>query len=278
MARPRKENLDYFPFDVDFFRDKRIKRLRARFGADGIAVYQYILCEIYNNGYYIEYDEDLVLDIADYFNCSEAKTTQIVSCLFNRSLLECILVDQVKVITAKSVQRRYQEAKKGAKRDITVDKGIWLLSKEETYSFIKVRSDESSSRNNEGFSEKNNSKSGKNDTKESKVKESKVKESKVCMSGFSIPCRNGSFELDKKYYTELTHTYPNMNIDDSLNALITYLTAYPDKQGLKSSIKAYIAMWLRDDDLKGRYRKSVPESSCDICGYESTSVIDEFIL
>ena len=109
MARPRKENLDYFPFDVDFFRDKKIKRLKAQFGAEGIAVYQYILCEIYYNGYYIELDEDLILDIAGYFNFSESKTKQIITCLFNRSLLESILVDQVKVITAESIQRRYQQ-------------------------------------------------------------------------------------------------------------------------------------------------------------------------
>ena len=42
MARPMKNGLTYFPFDVDFFTDKKIKRLRAKYGADGIAVYMYL--------------------------------------------------------------------------------------------------------------------------------------------------------------------------------------------------------------------------------------------
>ena len=53
MARPRKEGMDYFSFDVDFFTgSKKIKILKARYGADGIVIYLYLLCEIYKNGYY----------------------------------------------------------------------------------------------------------------------------------------------------------------------------------------------------------------------------------
>lgn len=38
MARDRKEGLDYFSFDCDFFSDRKIKRLRAKFGTDGVMV------------------------------------------------------------------------------------------------------------------------------------------------------------------------------------------------------------------------------------------------
>lgn len=180
MARPRKENLDYFPFDVDFFTDTKIKILKAKYGADGIAVYLYILCEIYHDkGYYVECDEDFILVMSDYFNFSENKTMQILNYLFSRSLLKSILVESVKVITAKSVQRRYQEAKKSAKRDIFVDERIWLLKKEDTEPFIKVYPFDSFSEKNGGYSEKNYNKSEKNSTKESKGKESKGKESKA---------------------------------------------------------------------------------------------------
>ena len=47
MARPRKRGLEYFPFDVDFFSDKKIKVLKGRFGADGVMIYIYLLCEVY---------------------------------------------------------------------------------------------------------------------------------------------------------------------------------------------------------------------------------------
>ena len=162
MPRPRKENLDYFPFDVDFFSDKKIKRVRAKFGTNGIVVYLYLLCEIYHNGYCIEYDDDLILDISDEFNLSENATMQIMNYLFSRSLLRSIPAGSVKIITAESVQRRYQEAKKvsikkmnGAfSRDIIVDERIWLLQSEETESFIKVRPAGGFSGENERYSGK----------------------------------------------------------------------------------------------------------------------------
>ena len=254
MARPRKENLDYFPLDTDFFEDNKIRILKAKYGADGIAVYLYILCEIYHNkGYYTECDEDFVLIMSDYFNFSEQKTTQILEYLVSRSLLvKSILSETVTVITAKSVQRRYQEAKKEiakkAHRDIIVDDRIWLLKKEETEPCIKVQSFD-------GFSEKNDSLSEKNAANKSKVNQSKVNESKVC-GRFQIPCKNGTFVVDEEYYTELTHTYPNMNIDESLKKFIDFMASNPEKQRYPNGIKGSIQWWLNGDEEKGRYRKS----------------------
>jgi len=66
MARPRKEGMDYFSFDVDFFTgSKKIKILKARYGADGIVIYLYLLCEIYKNGYYLKVDDDFEFVISD---------------------------------------------------------------------------------------------------------------------------------------------------------------------------------------------------------------------
>ena len=257
MARPKKENLDYFPFDVDFFTDTKIKVLKAKYGADGIAVYLYILCEIYHDkGYYAECDEDFVLIMSDYFNFSEQKTRQILEYLFSRSLLvKSTLSESVTVITAKSVQRRYQEIKKSAKRGIPVDDRIWLLKKEETEPCIKVQSFDGFSEKNDSYSEKNPDNSEKKPLKESKVKESKVKERKVC-GKFQIPCKNGIFTVDEEYYTELTHTYPNMNIDESLKKFIEFMSSNPEKQRYLNSIKSSIQWWLNGDEEKGRYRKN----------------------
>ena len=90
---------------------------------------------------------------------------------------------------------------------------------------------------------------------QSKVKESKVKESKVC-GKFQIPCRNGVFTVDEDYYTELTHTYPNMNIDESLKKFIDFMASNPEKQRYLNGIKGSIQWWLNGDEEKGRYRKS----------------------
>ena len=277
MARPKKENLDYFPFDTDLFFDKKIKRLKAKFGTDGICTYLFILCEIYRNGrgYYLEMDEDLILDVSEYFGFSESKTMQIINCLLSRSLLESILIEPVKMLTAKSVQRRYQAAKKGARRDIVVDERIWLLNEKETEPFIKMHPSESFSGINSGFSGKNDNKSGKNHTKERKVKESKGKES-MCVP--TLPCKSGEFIIDGDLYADLEHTYPDMDIGRSIERLRNYLAANPHKQGTRGSTEGYLKMWLSEDDQRGKYRRT-PDAyaaTYDISEYEQTSALDDF--
>lgn len=54
MARRKQEGNRFFRLDVDFFSDKKVKILKARYGADGITLYLYILCEIYKTGYYLK--------------------------------------------------------------------------------------------------------------------------------------------------------------------------------------------------------------------------------
>ena len=39
MGRPKEVRLKYFPLDVNFFSNRKIKILKSRYGADGIAVY-----------------------------------------------------------------------------------------------------------------------------------------------------------------------------------------------------------------------------------------------
>ena len=176
MARPKKKGLLYFSFDTDFFySDRRIKALRARFGNDGIVLYIWILCEAYKDkGYYLIYDDDCIDNMMTDLGLTEGFIKQIMEYLASRSLLTqiSILASPVTTITSPGIQKRYQEAMKGQKRTVDVNGEIWLLSKEETASFIKVTQ-------NEAISEKNHSISEKNPLKEKKVKERKVKENKV---------------------------------------------------------------------------------------------------
>ena len=183
MARPKKQGLLYFSFDTDFFySDRRIKALRARFGNDGIVLYIWILCEAYKDkGYYLIYDDDCIDNMMTDLGLTEGFIKQIMEYLASRSLLTQIstLASPVTTITSPGIQKRYQEAMKGQKRTVDVNCEIWLLSKEETASFIKVTQNEAISEKNHSISEKNHSISEKNSLKEKKVKERKVKENKV---------------------------------------------------------------------------------------------------
>lgn len=177
MARPKQDGLLYFPFDVDFFyADKRIKRVKARLGNNGLLFYIYLLTEIYRNGYYVRWDEESVDNAVDDLNLTEGFIEQAMICLTARELImKMKIVDsgqiETAVITSPGIQKRYQEAVKGRKRQFCVDSRIWLLSEEETASCIKVTHNISFSEKNQNNSEENNNKSVKNTVKEIKEKE-----------------------------------------------------------------------------------------------------------
>ena len=173
MARPQCDGLSYFPFDVDFFSDRKIKIIRgSEYGTDAIIIYIYLLCEIYKGkGYYIAYDDDLVCCASADTGVPEGKTRQIVQLLASKSLFDNTRFSADNLLTAASIQTRYQEAKKSTKRDVFVEPSVWILNEEATLGFIKVHPKESFSEKNPGKSEKNPGKSEKNPTKENKIKE-----------------------------------------------------------------------------------------------------------
>lgn len=175
MARPKQDGLKYFSFDTDFFyADKRIKRLHARYGNNGVIFYIYLLTEIYRNGYYIRWDEDSIYD-AMSLNLTEGFIEQVMLFFNARELIVKIDIEASNgtdaVITSPGIQKRYQEAVKSLKRDVYVDADIWLLKEEETATYIKITRNKAISKKNIDKSEKNENESEKKTTNEIKEKE-----------------------------------------------------------------------------------------------------------
>ena len=188
MARPTKQGLDYFPFDVGFFGDDdRIRNLKLRYHANGLIVYVRILCDVYKEGYYLPVKrwDDYVLGLADEFKMSVNAVEQVIAFLRTRALLRIFRkgkddlsgFDGDAVITSHGIQLRYAEAvKDNRKRSVEeVRRDFWLLTEEEEAKIFTSNK----SRNNENKSTINTDKSTINSTKESKGKEIKVNESKV---------------------------------------------------------------------------------------------------
>lgn len=182
MPRPQKEGIDYFPLDVNFFSDPKIKILKARYGMDGITLYIYLLCEIYRAGYYIRYDDDSAYILSDDLKMSSDKVKQVLNFLLERSLFNNILFQSDKVLTSAGIQKRFQLAvKERAKKKQIEVKDFWLLEQSETESFIKVNPSLNNSWNNNDNSGKNTDKSQEEYTKESKEKKSKGNNKKEVM-------------------------------------------------------------------------------------------------
>lgn len=175
MGAKRKEGNKFFSLDVDFFSDKKIKILKARYGADGITLYIYLLCEIYKNGFYLRIDEDFEFIVSDDLNMNSDKVKQVLNFLLERSLFDNTLFQSDKVLTSAGIQERYQLMVKSraVKNPITIER-YWLLSEEETETFIKVNSFLNNSKNKEDNSKKNNLNSENNDIKEKKGKEKNI--------------------------------------------------------------------------------------------------------
>lgn len=170
MARQKKQGIDYFSLDCDFFSDKKIKILKARYGADGITIYLYLLCEIYRNGFYIIVDDDFYYIMSDDLNMSCDKVKQVLTFLLERSMFDKQLFQSDAVLTSAGIQRRFQLAVKtrAKKNPIEVER-FWLLKKEETEPFIKVTLFNDNSEKKENNSKKNNDNSQEKSLKESKV-------------------------------------------------------------------------------------------------------------
>lgn len=261
MARPIREGLLYFPFDTDFFQDKKIRALKGRYGTDGLAVYIYLLCEIYKAGYYIVSDDDLILCLADDLNISEGSARQIISFLLSRSLLTEIKGDKLAksdtVITAASVQRRYQEAVKGLRRDVCVKAEYWLLEPEDTLSIIKTCSENNKSGKNEGKYSKNGSKSGKNPT--NKIKENKIKEKENNLS-----VDRGVFLTDKQL-----RELQSLSSVGSVDTYISKLYEWQKTNGKRCRDPfSTIKKWIAEDNAKCRKPASAAEPSFDLDRFE----------
>ena len=108
--------LSYYSVDTDRYLDIRIRRLVKAFGCDGIAVYDYLLCNIYRvKGCFAAWDESTAFNVAEYLRLKESVVLEIVRyCgvvgLFNKELLSR------GIITSAATQRRYIDTCIRAKR------------------------------------------------------------------------------------------------------------------------------------------------------------------
>lgn len=261
MARPKKDNLDYFPFDVDFFEDKKIRALKGKYGSDGVMVYIYTICQIYKDGYYTDLDEDFILCMSDDLNITEDSTRQILKYLFSRSLLceikDSTLAKSVTIVTATSIQRRYQEAKRGAKRDVVVEAKYWVLEKSETLSFIKVHPNKNKSEINNDKSEKNINKSTIYNTKESKVKESKV--------NMSSDSKTTLKNLTQEQYSELVNMSSSVIVDKYIDKIIDWQKT--NHKTVKNPF-GLISKWIQEDRKKISKVHSNKKTSYDLDEWE----------
>ena len=188
MARPLKDGIDYFPLDVGFLQDKKIRLLKGEYGSKGVLVVIQLLCSIYKeNGYFSTCDSDDFILVADAVGCGcDANTIEeIVQGCLRRSIFDRGVFEAFGVLTSRGIQRRYLRAS-SARDNIDMIQEYWLLDindkKDVPAGISKKITFKNVSLQNNPFKTQINSVNLQNNP-QSKVKERKVKESKVKEKG-----------------------------------------------------------------------------------------------
>ena len=122
-----KIGLNYFSVDTDRYQDIKIKRLKKAHGCQGLAVYDYVLCEIYRDkGCFLEWTEDIIFDVAEYLALTEDVVKQVVSFCASVGLFDEEKLAEG-VVTSRSIQERYMDFCQRAKRkDAVIPENIKL--------------------------------------------------------------------------------------------------------------------------------------------------------
>lgn len=199
MARPTKKGLDYFPLDVDFLSDLKIRRIIKACGKEAVHILVALLANIYRDeGYYVLWDDDLAFLVADEVGTKEGTVEELVRKAVQVKFFDKDIFDKYSVLTSKGIQNRYILATKERKKVELEFK--YLLTNEVNRSNISING-----RNN-SVNQGNN--------QQSKVKESKEKEIKEDATAGE----SASLETFQKLWL-----FPNVvQVEDLLNLVDIY--------------------------------------------------------
>ena len=113
-----KEGMDYFPVKVDFFEDYRITNIARRYGAITYKVILKLLCHIWRQGYYLEWNECFAEEFARSISArmNVAKATKIIQSLTTCGYFDAQLYASVSVLSSSAIQEDYFRAVKRRKK------------------------------------------------------------------------------------------------------------------------------------------------------------------
>ena len=141
MARPKKTGLDYFSMDVDIFQDLKVRKLlKRKGGARAFGVFMSIICLIYKEGYYLDYDEDTIFVVADDMSEDEEYVRDVVKYCIEVGLFCKSMFEDHQILTSHGIQERYASAQMLSKRKYTIDSKFDLLTTDEASETIPENS------------------------------------------------------------------------------------------------------------------------------------------
>ena len=133
MARHLKLGLDYFPLDVDFESDPKIRKLFRTFGSEAVLIYIDFLCIVYKNGYYVESDLESLAEDIWYrlkFKSVDFKFDDLMAILnkmVDMNMIDFVML-QKNIITSKAIQKQFMASTIRRKNS---DRTYWILTEDD---------------------------------------------------------------------------------------------------------------------------------------------------
>lgn len=123
--------MDYFPLDVGFLRDRKVKLLKAEYGASSVVFVLYVFCRVFEgDGYFLRWDKDECLIAAEELKENPTYISEVLQGCLARSLFDEGVYQMFGILTSAGIQRRYLRGCE--KRDeIEMISEYWLLNAED---------------------------------------------------------------------------------------------------------------------------------------------------
>lgn len=272
MGRNKKIGLDYFPFDIGFFQDLKIRKLIKYQGGKAVTVYALLLCNIYKQGYYMRWDEELPFIVSEQTGFEEVYIREVIKCCLVVGLFSKELYESDKVITSRGIQERYITVCELCRRKVDISSEFMLISSEE----INVSSEEImvSSEDKPINSSKSTQRKEKENRKKNKTKENStnVEEKKADQVMKLAAAKAATLKRRDEFYDSLV-LYVERYGKEMIRAFFDYWselnrskTKMRFEQQPTWEVAKRLATWSKREKFNGKSSNSIQATGAYIAG------------
>ena len=138
MARPKAKGVEYFPLDVGFLSDLKIRKIMLSHGPASIAVLIYIFAAIYKDeGYFMSIKDDEISLIALDTNLDADYVKQVINRACEVELFSFRIYDHFRILTSEGIQNRYLKITE-RRKSVKINADINLINIDTMYTETRV--------------------------------------------------------------------------------------------------------------------------------------------
>lgn len=250
MARPLKDGVDYFPFDVAL--DEKFDLIEAEFGLTGFAVVVKLYQRVYARGYYCEWTNEVALLFGKSVSLGGNAVSEIVSAAVKRGIFDKDMFEKYQILTSCGIQKRYFEAVI-RRKCVNIKKAYLLVDVTQIIPIAHI-----------SWINDNKNPGNTSDNSQSKGNKSKGKKSKediMSEAAEAAPDRKVFISLilnDKSLYPvyedQIPHwkqLYPAVNVEQELRKMAGWCETNVQNRKTKTGINKFINRWLAKTQDRG---------------------------